>query len=61
MTPITVVPAAGRRVRKEDGQLLAAEGEAVLLTSYWLRRIADRDVVRPNATARRRTPKRNPA
>lgn len=33
-------------VRKEDGSgMLNAEGEAVLMSSYWRRRISDGDVV----------------
>ena len=33
-------------VRKEDGSgMLAPEGEAVLMSSYWRRRISDGDVV----------------
>lgn len=42
---ILVTPAPDRRVRKPDGQLLAADGERVEPNSYWQRRIADGDVV----------------
>jgi hypothetical protein len=33
-----------RRVRKEDGAVLAETGETVIATSYWLRRLKDGDV-----------------
>lgn len=38
-------PAEGATVRHEDGMRLAADGEAVTVTPYWARRIADGDVV----------------
>lgn len=40
----TVRPVAGRRVRKLDGSLLAEQGESVVWTSYWLKRLRDGDV-----------------
>lgn len=40
-----VKPAEGRRVRKEDGTLLAEDGEAVDVTrAYWRRRLDDGDI-----------------
>jgi len=44
-------PAEGRRVRKPDGTLLAAHGEAVARESFWLRRLVDEDVVETTAGA----------
>ena len=38
-------PAEGASVRHPDGMPLAADGEAVTVTPYWQRRIADGDVV----------------
>lgn len=32
------------KVRKPDGGYLAAEGEALVLDSYWLRRLQDQDI-----------------
>jgi hypothetical protein len=43
---VTIKPAAGLRVRKPNGQLLANEGEAVTWNSYWLRREKDGDIER---------------
>lgn len=40
----TVRPVTGRRVRKLDGSLLAEQGESVVWTSYWLKRLRDGDV-----------------
>lgn len=37
-------PKGGVRVRKPDGTYLDAEGENLLLSAYWLRRIAEGDV-----------------
>jgi hypothetical protein len=44
----TLKPASDEKiVRKEGtGALLAKEGERVLLTKYWRRRLADGDVVK---------------
>lgn len=45
MNTVTLKPAAGVKVRLPDGSgHLAAEGEAVLMSSYWRRRIKDGDV-----------------
>jgi hypothetical protein len=41
----TIKPAEGRRVRRPDRQLLAAEGESVTWGSYWQRLLNDGDVV----------------
>lgn len=38
-------PAPGCNVRKPDRSHLAADGEAVEMSSYWHRRIADGDVI----------------
>jgi len=37
-------PKGDVHVRKPDGTHLAAEGESLLLSAYWLRRIAEGDV-----------------
>lgn len=42
---ITIKPAVGRRVRHENGRLLADAGETVDRTAYWVRRLDDEDVV----------------
>lgn len=42
---LILAPAKGRQVRHPDGKMLAAEGETVLVDSYWYRRINDGDVV----------------
>lgn len=47
----TLKPAPGLRVRRPDGALLAADGEPVEMSSYWLRRLADGDVVEVEASA----------
>ncbi len=52
---VTLKPAAGTRVRKEDGSLLAAAGEPVTLSTYWRRRLADGDVVPVPKTAKPRS------
>lgn len=46
-TPLTqfVKPAEGRRVRKENGELLAAAGEDVPVNVFWRRRLREGDVV----------------
>lgn len=41
----TLKPAVGLQVRKPTGSHLAPEGEPVEMTSYWLRRLNDGDVV----------------
>jgi hypothetical protein len=42
--PTRIKPKAGLSLRKENGQPLAAEGETVVVTSYWLRRLQDGDI-----------------
>lgn len=42
---LSLKPAPGRRVRKPDGTPLAGIGETVEGDLYWLRRIADGDVI----------------
>ncbi|GAA4651682.1 hypothetical protein GCM10023116_39660 [Kistimonas scapharcae] len=46
----TIKPADGLKVRKPDGSHLAADGESVVLTGYWRRRLADGDVVKATAS-----------
>lgn len=41
---VIATPINGARVRKPDGQILKADGEAVERDSFWLRRQADGDV-----------------
>lgn len=38
-------PKEGLIIRKPDGSKLAAEGERVPRTSFWLKRLADGDVI----------------
>ncbi len=38
-------PKEGLSIRKPDGSKLAAEGERVPRTSFWLKRLADGDVI----------------
>lgn len=38
-------PAPGLVIRKPDGSKLAADGEKVPRTSFWLKRLADGDVL----------------
>jgi hypothetical protein len=38
------------KVNKPQGGSLAAEGEPIMLTSYWRRRLADGDVLRVSST-----------
>ncbi len=42
--PVLLKPAYGMAIRKEDGQYLHAQGETVMASSYWLRRLAEGDV-----------------
>lgn len=41
---LKAVPAEGRKVRMENGDVLPEEGAIVTRNSYWLRREADGDV-----------------
>lgn len=44
---VKIKPSNGIKIRKPDtGQYLAAEGETVVITSYWLRRSNDGDIER---------------
>jgi|TARA_A100000171_G_scaffold52114_1_gene69094 hypothetical protein len=46
MTKMHVVPVAGRSVPDPElGALLSPEGRVVLKNQYWMRRLADGDVV----------------
>lgn len=38
-------PAPGLVIKKPDGSKLAADGEKVTRTSFWLKRLADGDVL----------------
>lgn len=42
--PITIKPANGIYLRKEDGSILAIDGETVIASSYWLRRLDNGDI-----------------
>ncbi|MGU5685203.1 DUF2635 domain-containing protein [Aeromonas allosaccharophila] len=55
---IVVKPAKGLAVKKPDGSKLAAEGETVTRTSFWLRRLQDGDVteVKPVAKVTKQKP-----
>ena len=44
MATVTVTPAPGVLVRKESGGLLAAAGEDLPVTPWWIRRANDGDV-----------------
>jgi hypothetical protein len=43
---VKIKPSNGIQIRKPDGSFLAAEGETVVITSYWLRRSNDGDIER---------------
>lgn len=45
-------PKKGLTIRKPDGSKLAAAGERVPRTSFWLKRIADGDVVEVKPAAK---------
>ncbi|QJT15263.1 DUF2635 domain-containing protein [Aeromonas sp. 2692-1] len=45
-------PKEGLIIRKPDGSKLAAEGERVPRTSFWLKRLADGDVVNMKPAAK---------
>lgn len=49
MDRIFIQPAPGLLVRKPVGGYLAEAGEEVNRESYWLRRLADGDVIEPPA------------
>lgn len=52
-TPVYLVPGKGLKVRHPLGGHLKAEGDFVVLDSYWRRRIADQSVSKgtvPKAT-----------
>lgn len=52
MKKITVKPAEGRRVRIENGRRhIREEGEAVVPSTYYRRRLADGDLVEVDAVA----------
>ncbi|MGL5369676.1 MAG: DUF2635 domain-containing protein [Plesiomonas shigelloides] len=42
---MNVKPADGLIVKKPDGTVLSADGEAVPRSAFWLRRLADGDVI----------------
>jgi len=43
--PIRIKPAAGANVRKENGLFLRPDGETVIASNYWLRRVQAGDVI----------------
>lgn len=43
---VTIRPAPGRKVRKQNGQVLAADGEQVVWNSHWLRQQRAGDIER---------------
>lgn len=43
---VTVKPAEGRQVRKENGQVIDAAGEHIILNGYYRRRINDGDLIK---------------
>ena len=45
-------PADGLTIKKPDGTKLAAEGEVVPRTSFWIKRLADGDVVEVTTVAK---------
>jgi hypothetical protein len=45
LNKVKVTPKEGLRVRKENGQLIAAAGSEVVLNSYYRRRINDGDLL----------------
>jgi hypothetical protein len=44
-----IKPKGGIKLRKENGQILATDGETVVVTSYWLRRFKDGDIEKVTA------------
>lgn len=51
-TTLRLKPAEDRRVRHPDGRVMDADGETVARSPYWLRRLADGDVVAAGPTAK---------
>lgn len=51
MNQVKATPVNGLRIRKENGQLLPAEGALVELNAYWKRRQNDGDVTLTAAPA----------
>ena len=49
---IFVKPKSGLTVRKPDGSKLAADGETVTRSSFWVRRLQDGDVVEVTQAAK---------
>lgn len=42
--PITLRPVNAIHLRKEDGSILSPDGEIVIASSYWLRRLDNGDI-----------------
>lgn len=42
--PVVLKPAAGLKIRKEDGTWLPEQGDTVTFSSYYARRLGDGDV-----------------
>ena len=49
---LTLKPKPGLTVRKPDGNKLAADGEVVPRNSFWLKRLADGDVMSVNPASK---------
>lgn len=49
---LNLKPAPGLVIKKPDGSKLAAEGEKVPRTSFWLKRLADGDVIEVKPAAK---------
>lgn len=49
---LNLKPAPGLVIKKPDGSKLAADGEKVPRTSFWLKRLADGDVVNVKPAAK---------
>jgi hypothetical protein len=45
-------PATGLTIKKPDGSKLSTEGEVVPRTSFWIKRLADGDVVEVTTAAK---------
>lgn len=43
-TPVQLKPKGDLKLRKEDGQYLASQGDTVIYTTYWARRLIDEEI-----------------
>lgn len=55
--PIKIKPALNAHIRKEDGNLLAHDGETVIASSYWARRLLADDIAEIPAEVATSAPK----